>query len=64
MSMASLERAILAAARVELCNPRLRMKDITEWTTGDPTPQEGEIVVWIKDPGVSICVAKAMDKRG
>ncbi len=63
MSMATLEKAILAAARAELRNPKLRMKDILEWSTGDVEPRDGEIVIRLPDPGVNVCVSSACDKR-
>ena len=63
MSMATLERAVLAGAKTVLNNPRLKMKDILEWSTGDITPQDGEIVVHVPDPGVFVAVKKENDKR-
>lgn len=67
MSMASLERAILAGAKVVLRNSSLRGKDILAWSTtetgGAIIEREGEVIVHIPDPGVYIQVDKAMDKR-
>ncbi len=63
MSMATLERAILAGAKVLLNNPKLRIKDIQEWSSGDIVAQEGEVVIYVPDPGVHVAVKKTVDKR-
>ena len=64
MSMATLERAILASARIILKNPKLKLADILEWSTGDVKAQdETEIVARLPDPGCNICVSKTNDKR-
>jgi hypothetical protein len=63
MSMATLERAILAGARKVLNNPKLRKMDIMEWSTGDIEPADGEIVVNVPDPGVFVAVKQEHDKR-
>lgn len=63
MSMKTLERAVLVGAQSVLNNPKLKMKDIMEWSTGNIKAQEGEIVVDIPDPGVNVAVKKEHDKR-
>lgn len=65
MSMATLERAILANARTLLNNPKLKRDDILEWSTGDIGTHdiETEIVVRVPNPGVNVCVKKSNDKR-
>ena len=63
MSMATLERAVLAGARIVLNNPKLKMKEIQEWSTGKIDPQAGEVVVRVPDPGVFVAVKKESDKR-
>jgi hypothetical protein len=63
MTMATLERAILANAKVVLKNQKLKMKDILEWSTGRCKPQDGEVEVRVDDPGVWVCVLKEHDKR-
>lgn len=63
MSMATLERAIVASARVVLKNPKLRLKDLMEWRTAEIKPEKGEVVVYVKDPGVWVAVKKECDKR-
>lgn len=58
MSMASLERAILAEARVVTGRPKLRKKDIWEWTTGPAlTPAEGEKAFYLPDLQINTLVA-------
>ena len=61
MSMATLEREILKRARMALRNPKLRMKDILEWSTGEVIAHEGEVVIWLPDPGCNICILKSLD---
>jgi hypothetical protein len=63
MSVATLERAVLAGAKIILNNPKLKMRDIMEWSTGDIEPHEGEIVVRVPDPGVNVAVKNDCDKR-
>lgn len=63
MSMATLEREILAQAKLLLKNPKLRMKDILEWSTGVVVPRKDEIEFRLPDPGCNVCVAKVHDKR-
>lgn len=64
MSMASLEREIVATARNVLRNPKLRNKDILEWSTGDIKAGEGEVIVHLPAPlSVNVCVATEDDKR-
>lgn len=63
MSMASLERAILAGAKIVFCNNKLRNKDIQEWSTGTIEPHEGERVARVPDPGVYVAVKAEHDKR-
>jgi hypothetical protein len=62
--MATLERAVLASAKVVLKNPKLKLAGILEWSTGEIKAQnENEVVVRVPDPGVNICVFKVDDKR-
>lgn len=63
MSMASLERAVLVGARIALNNPKLKMKEIMEWSTGTIEPHAGEVVVNVPDPGVNVAVLVEHDKR-
>ena len=63
MSIATLERAILAGAKIVFNNPKLKMKDIQEWCSGEIEPHDGEVTVWIPDPGVWVAVKTENDKR-
>lgn len=40
---AEIERDIVARLRTELNNPKLRLKDLLEWSTGPVKPGDGEI---------------------
>jgi len=63
MSMATLERAILAGAKELFKNPRLKMKDIQEWSSGEIKPHDGEVVGFVADPGVFAAIKMENDKR-
>lgn len=63
MSMATLERAVLAGAKLVFRNPKLKMKDIQEWSSGEIKPHEGEVVARIPDPGVNVAIKAENDKR-
>lgn len=63
MSMTTLERAVLIGAKVVLNNQKLKMKDIQEWSTGNIHAQDGEIVVYVPDPGVWVAVNREKDNR-
>jgi hypothetical protein len=63
MSLRSFETLILAAAKITLNNPKLRLKDIAEWSTGEVKPHEGEIVIALTEPRVNIAVLKTHDRR-
>ncbi len=63
MSMGELERATLAAARVAFNNPKLRRKDLMEWSTAEPTAEPSEVVLWVSKPGVYVAIKAEHDKR-
>ena len=63
MSMATLERAIVASARFKFNNRKLRVKDIQEWSTGKIEPGGMEVTEFIDDPGVWVTIKKEDDKR-
>jgi hypothetical protein len=63
MGMATLERAVLAGAKIVFDNPKLKMKDIQEWSSGDIKPHEGEVVAEVPDPGVFVAIKAENDKR-
>ena len=61
--MATIERAVLAGARIGFNNSNLRLKDIREWSSGEIKPQDGEVTQYIPDPGVFVTILKECDKR-
>jgi hypothetical protein len=65
MSWATLNREVCALARTALNNPKLRVSDIVEWSTGEVKPEEGEIAIKLGAPltGINVVVEKKHDKR-
>ena len=66
MSLSSdLERSILAELKTLLCNRKLRMKDLYEWSSGPVTPRAGEIAVDVKlyNTVWHCCVPESAEKR-
>ena len=63
MSMQSLEQEIRQHTAMILKNPRLRNKDLLEWSTGTIEPRNGEVVVELPAMGISVAVKTEMDKR-
>lgn len=65
MSMRTLELAILKGARLLLCNPKLKMKDIPVWSTSQNAVTEdlsdGEVMYYLADPGVYFAVESKKD---
>jgi hypothetical protein len=60
MGMRQLEAAILAELREVAKNPKLRQKDIAEWSSGAIKVQEGETLYFL--PLLQINVAVAVKK--
>ena len=56
MSMATLEREILAEAKEVTGKKNLRMKDILEWSSGEVTAHKGEVVHHLPSVGVKIAI--------
>ena len=63
MSIQSLEREIRAAAQVYFCNPKLRNKDIMEWSSATIAQQNGEVVAHLESLGVWVAILTENDKR-
>lgn len=63
MSMTILEKAIWLEAKTVLNNPKLKLKDIQEWSTSEILFHEGEVVVQVPDLKVYIAVKVECDKR-
>jgi len=66
MSMRSLEREILSEAKTLFKNPKLRLKDLMEWSDSEEVVrgncQDDEIVAELPI-GVWACIAKSNDRR-
>ena len=56
MSLKTLELAILAEAKTVTKNPKLKMKDIMERSTGDVKQEEGEKVYHLPELNINIAV--------
>ena len=63
MTMAMFQKEILAAARIAVKNPELKMRDILEWSIGEVKPCDGEVVVGLDRVGCNICILKNNDYR-
>jgi hypothetical protein len=63
MSMRQLESAITSEARRIFNNPKLRVKDLMEWSTGQIKPQDGEVVERMPLNGVYVAIKAECDKR-
>jgi len=56
MAMRDLERAILQEARTVTGNKKLRMKDISEWSTGTVKIRENERAFHLPELNVNIAI--------
>lgn len=63
MSMALFQKEILAAARIAVKNPDLKMRDILEWSIGEVKPCAGEMVIGLDRVGCNICILEINDRR-
>lgn len=65
MSLTSLENDIMWAARRAFNNPRLRKKDLLEWSSGPLSPEsDNEVALKLEEPPtVWVTVPKECDKR-
>ncbi len=63
MGLKQLESSILGEAKTILCNPKMKLKELHEWSTGKVKPQDGEIAVYLPEHKVNIAVPVACDKR-
>lgn len=68
MSMQKLEREIWNEAKGVFNNPKLRLKDLLEWSTSEEAVrqhmEDNEVMAKIPSLGVWVCVSKVNDKRG
>lgn len=63
MSLATLEKAIWREAQKVLNNPKMKLKELLEWSTGSIKPQDGEIVVSLPESQCNVAVPASCDKR-
>ncbi len=64
MSMRELETKITEETREVLKNPKIRVKDIMEWKSGEIKEQhDGEINLQLPKLGLWVSVKKELDKR-
>lgn len=63
MSMSSFESQIWRQLQRILNNPRMRKKDLLEWSSGDVTPGDGEIAIRVDALGVNAVVRAELDLR-
>jgi len=66
MSLATLETAILEEAKIVAKNPKLRRKDMLEWSTGVDAmkkPALGETVLYLPTMKIYVCIEKKRDLR-
>ena len=63
--MSSMDKGVWRECQRVLNNPRMRLKDLHEWSTGEIVPQEGEIALQVDVYGTAIYVAvpASVDKR-
>lgn len=67
MSMAALERMILASARIAANNPKLKLSQIAEWSTSEERVLRGlradEVMIALTDPRCWVAIPRAADMR-
>jgi hypothetical protein len=63
MSIRSLESAITSEARRHFNNPRLRVKDLMEWSTSEVKAEPGEVAERLPLNGVWVAIKHECDKR-
>ena len=60
MSLRQLEAEILCELRIIEDDPKIRQKDIMEWSTGALVSQEGETHVLLPNSGIQVCYRKRL----
>ena len=63
MSLRDLEGAIMMEFRTVAKNPKLRLKDLMEWSTGNIEAHEGETLYYLPDLKIN-CAVKVAKKAG
>jgi hypothetical protein len=62
MTLRTLENAILVELRTVAKNPKLRLKDLLEWSTSEVSPHEGETVVYLPVLKVWCAIKKELNR--
>ena len=57
MTMRDIERALIEAVRAKTNRPKLRLKDLLAWSSGDLDANDGEDRVIVSVPGMERVVA-------
>lgn len=64
MSLATFEKVIVEEARVFFKNPKLRKKDLLEWSTSEIVETKNEeVVVALTHIRIYVCIKAECDKR-
>ena len=63
MSVSQLESVIWRECQRILENPKMRKKDLLEWSTGEVEPRDGEIAIYIDHLGITAVVQAQLDRR-
>jgi hypothetical protein len=62
MSLATLERKIIDELRIVAKNPKIRKKDLMEWSTSQMNPHEGETYFFLPKLKLHVCVILPLAK--
>lgn len=67
MSLQTLEKKIWNEAKVVFNNPKLRLKDLLEWSTSEEAVkrnlQDGDVIAQMPETQVWVAISKTLDKR-
>ena len=63
MSLNKLETEIWHECQTILQNPKMRKKDLLEWSIGAIEPRDGEISIWVDRFHVNAVVLSTLDHR-
>lgn len=62
MSMQSIEREMMIELREVAKNPKLKLKQVMEWSTGEVKAQEGETFYRLPKLGLNVAVKLELPK--
>lgn len=63
MSMRDLERSILEELQIVTGNPKLKVKDIMEWSNAKLKPHDGEELHYLPNLKVYCCIKRVEKKK-